>query len=77
MNIINLSEVARRRLGNMPTETVRDEVLRRLKGRVSDTVIAQAQARVDRLSARYVPRNVAVARVIAWALSSNDGGEAA
>lgn len=75
MNVINLSEVARRRLGNMPTETVRDEVLRRLKGRVSDTVIAQAQARAERHMSRYTPRNVAIARVIAWALDS--GPEAA
>lgn len=71
MNVINLSEVARRRLGNMPTETVRDEVLRRLKGRCSDTVISQAQARAERWMARYTPRNVAIARVVAWAL---DGG---
>lgn len=77
MNIINLSEAARRRTGNMPVETVAEEITRRLKGRCSDTVIAQAQARAERWMARYTPRNVAVARVLAWAISDPDGGMAA
>lgn len=77
MNIIDFTEASRRHLRPIAEETARDEVLRRLRGRVTGNQIVKAQAHADRSLRRGVARNVAVARAVSWAICAVTPDDAA
>lgn len=72
MTVIDFTEATRRHMRPIEHETVRDEVLRRLRGRVCGLRIVQAQARAERNFDRGTARNLAVARAVSWALCAID-----